>query len=834
MKVSSATLLPLALAAVFLAPRPAGAASPISPRVQDAENTIRGWVAAGRGGDVPLAAPFRELVTDLPPAGVPLAPGQEPGFRLFVVTDDPGALRAAGYAPRTVAGRVTTVTVPLSRIDALADVPGVTWVEFPRPLKPFLDVSVPEIRADVVHGTSQPPYSGSAGSGVVVGIIDTGIDFNHPDFRNQDGTSRVTRYWDQVRSGAAHPTGYTYGSEWLQTSLNGGIPALPDSNGHGTHVAGIAAGNGRSASVPADMYKYTGVAPLAEILAVRTNFYEDGLVDAVAWVESHTGGKPCVINMSLGSQFGPHDGTSTLDQAMNGLSGPGKILVAAAGNEGGQGLHAEATMAASVTTQVTFNVGPYTANGGAGNDVILIDGWSPSDASFTVKMITPNNLTVGPIGITGNVTQVTTDGTVKLQQFTSADNGDKNLLIDIWDSNGTPPAQGVWKVELTNNAAGSRQMDMWLSYVSLGTGVAISWTSNVDNTELVASPASSDSVIAVGAYVTKTVWDCIASTSPCGYTTPPAIGSAPSFSSPGPNRDGALKPDVSAPGMGIASALSAQAGEDGSTLFTNPYAILTGGDHYVSQGTSQASPHVTGTVALLLENRPTLAKKDVDSVLIQSARHDAFTGGGFSNQLGNGKIDAAAAVALVTPVRLLALTAGWESENAVVHWELAETEPGATFRVERGPARDGVFTAASPILSGGSSFSWTDPSPDPATPWYRVVAATRTGSSSVLGTVKLDARTPRVHLWQNAPNPFTASTAIAFELDRPGAVRVDVLDLSGREVAVLAARTYPAGKSEVSWDGSDARGRPAASGIYIVRLVTPDGTVLARRMALAR
>jgi subtilisin family serine protease len=834
MKAPSALLLPLALAALFVAARPAGAASPISPRVLDAENAIRGWIDAGRPGEAPLASPFRPLVTGLPPAGVPLAPGEEPSFRLFVVTDDPGALRGAGYEPRTVAGRVATITVPLSRVDALAEVPGVTWVEFPRPLQPFLDVSVPEIHADVVHGTSQPPYSGSAGAGVVVGIVDTGIDFNHPDFRKEDGTSRVTRLWDQVRSGAAHPSGYTYGSEWLQTALNAGNPALPDSNGHGTHVAGIAAGNGRSAAVPADKYKYAGVAPEAEILFVRTNFYEDGLVDAISWIESHTGGKPCVINMSLGSQFGPHDGTSTLDQAMNGLSGPGKILVAAAGNEGGQGLHAQATVAPSVTTQVTFNIGPYTPNGGSGNDVVLIDGWSASDATFSVRMITPNNITVGPIGANNTVTNVTTDGTVKLQQFTSADNGDKNLLIDVWDSNGTAPAQGTWKVELQNTGVATREMDLWLSYISLGSGVAISWTNNVDNTELVASPASSDSVIAVGAYVTKTVWDCVASTSPCGYTVPPAIGSAPGFSSPGPNRNGTLKPDLSAPGMGIGSTLSAQAGDDGSVLFSNPFAILTGGDHYVSQGTSQAAPHVTGAVALLLQNRPTLAKKDVDQALISTARHDTFTGGGFSNQLGNGKIDVAAAVSLVTPVRLLSLTAQWVAEDAVVRWELAETEPGAAFRVERGPSRDGAFTAASPLLTGGSSFAWTDPSPDPAAPWYRVVASTRSGSTSILGTVRLDARTPTLHLWQNAPNPFSASTAIAFELDRPKDVRVEVLDLSGRSVTVLASRTYPAGKHEVTWDGMDAGGRPAAAGIYFVRLVAPDGSVLARRMALAR
>jgi subtilisin family serine protease len=806
---------------------PAPARNPVSSRVIEVEAALRDWVAAGAKGDAPLPVHLRGAVQNLPPAGAAPAPGQEPELRLLVRTDDASALRRAGFHVGTVAGRVATVTAPLGRVRELGAVSGVRSVEFPRRLKPLLDVSVPEIRADDVHGSVAPPYPGSTGEGIVVGVVDTGIDFDHPDFVQSNGTRRITRIWDQEDNVGPHPSGYNYGSEWTAASIQNGTARERDNDGHGTHVTGIAAGNGRGGPNP---YAFTGTAPEAEILFVKTDFTEDGLIDGLAWIQSHAGAKPCVINMSLGSQFGGHDGTSTLDVAMEGLSGPGRLLVAAAGNEGSSDIHAQASVNSGATVQVNFQVDPFTPNGGINNDVILIDGWATANANFAVSVITPNLTTVGPV-TTGPTQQVTAQGTVRIEQITSPDNGDKNLLIDIYDSNGVPPASGTWKVQLTNNAAGSREMDLWVSLAVLGGGANVAWTSFVDNTELVTSPASSDSVIAVGAYVTKVLWDCVADTDPCGYTQPPVVGSAPAFSSPGPLRDGTAKPEISAPGMGIGSSLSSDAS---SPLFTNAFAILTGGAHYVSQGTSQASPHVAGVVALMLENAPTLAKEDVTLTLIATARHDGFTGGGFHNQFGNGKIDALEAVSQVTPVVLLSFVAGWEGDQAVLRWELGETEEGTTFRIERGVSPQGPFTAVSGVLQGGLSFAWTDPAPDAAAPWYRLVQTGRDGASSALGVVRLDAPVPRLRLWPNAPNPFATTTVIAYELERAGTVRLEVLDVSGRTVAVLASGPASAGRREARWDGTGPGGKPAASGIYFLRLIAPDGAELGRRMVLAR
>jgi subtilisin family serine protease len=795
------------------------------------EEALTAWMESG--GRAPLALPeyLQKAVSPLPEAGVPLAPGFDPELSLLIHSNDPEMLRMSGFTVRTVAGTVITAQVPLSRIHELGSIPGVRWVEMPRPLRPLLDVSRLEILANNVHGAAQPPYPGSTGAGVVVGVIDTGIDFDHLDFMNLDGTSRVTRIWDQTDLGGPNPPApFGYGTEWSSAAINAGTARERDLDGHGTHVSGIAAGNGRAAASPGELYAFTGIAPQAEIFFVKTNFQEDGIIDALNWIGARAGVKPAVMNLSLGAQYGPHDGTGTLDMALAGLSGPGRIIVAAAGNDGNASIHAQFIVPASGIVQFPFSISGYTPIGGTGNDYVYIDGWS-SGSNFSVSMITPNSTVVGPIGQTGNTAVNTAQGTVRVEQLLDPVNGDRSILIDILDTGGVPPASGTWNVRIQNNSTTTaKEIDFWISIASLGSGGFVEWTdgNQIDNTELVTTPASSDSVIAVGAYVTKTSWPCVASPGGCGYSSPPAIGTIASFSSPGPRRDGFQKPEISAPGMGVASALSSNATNG---IFTGNFAKMPGGLRSVSQGTSQSSPHITGVVALLLQNRPTASFREVTQALILSARHDAFTGPGFSTTFGNGKVDALAAVNQFVPVRLLSLAAVWEDGAAVLRWELAETEPGARFVVERGPAESGPFAAVSEVVTGGLSFAWTDVSPAPAEPWYRLVAVLRTGMREALGVVQLASATPELRLWPNAPNPFRSATVISFELQRPADVRLEILDLAGRRIRTLLSGITPQGRHEVEWNGQDAAGHRAGAGIYFYRLLTPEG-VLARRMVL--
>ena len=242
----------------------------------------------------------------------------------------------------TRVGPVVTAWVPLSGLRTLAEQPGVEYIEASSLLYPELDSSVPATRADLVHGGS---YN-LRGQGVLVTVFDTGLDYTHDDFRNPDGTTRVLYMWDQTVSGTP-PSGFSYGAEWTKSDIDAELGVSPpgvvneqDSNGHGTHVAGIAAGNGRATgnSQPADTY--VGMAPEADILIVKggnDSFPTSNVIDGIAWAMARADqlGQPIVINLSLGGHSGAHDGTRAHELAITAAVGQGKVIVVSAGNSAG-------------------------------------------------------------------------------------------------------------------------------------------------------------------------------------------------------------------------------------------------------------------------------------------------------------------------------------------------------------------------------------------------------------------------------------------------------------------------------------------------------------------
>jgi subtilisin family serine protease len=749
----------------------------------------------------------------------------------MVRTDNPSALRDAGFQVGTAAGGVATLTAPLSRIADLDRVPGLREVELSRPLEPLLDASRAAAGFDAAHGATEPPYTGFAGSGVMVGIIDTGIDFKHDDFKNEDGTNRISWIWDQTSSTTAPPSGYSYGREWGPVAINNGSATERDFDGHGTHVSGIAAGNGRGTESATYKYDFAGCAPEAEIVFVKTNFSEAGVLDGVNWMmqKAAAASKPIAINISLGGSFGPHDGTTTLETGLSALAGPGRILVAAAGNERNLGIHSEAVIAGFQAASMKFTVPSYTPSAGTDNDEIDIDGWFPGGSTMTFTVTSPNGHSTQASTLTNPVRQsATADGTIRVTQAAAA-NGDRNVQIQIWDPDGVAPASGTWTVTVQNAETVTREVDFWTWWAVLGGySQAVVWTTYLDGGEILTTPSTGDSLFSVAAYITKTSWKDYTNRT-CGYTGY-TVGTAAPFSSLGPRRDGVQKPEITAPGMGIASTLSANAT---SPIFTDPCGKTQDGKHTVGQGTSQSSPHVTGAAALLLQADPTLSFKAMRDILTQNTDHDSYTGAGWTPSYGSGKLNINKAINSLVPVVLLSFTAAWEDGNAVLRWELTETEPGASFTLERGPAEDGPFHAVGESVTGGLSFAWTDPDPRPEEPWYRLSAATRDGGRKLFSATRLDPLAGEMRLWQNAPNPFASSTVIAFELDRRREARVDVLDVAGRRVRTLLSGIQPAGRNTVSWDGRDAGGRETAAGIYFYRLSTSD-RVLAGRMIRTR
>ncbi|MCJ7812328.1 S8 family serine peptidase, partial [bacterium] len=182
---------------------------------------------------------------------------------VFIRTTDPEILKENGVCVHSVIGDIVTAVLPLSMVRSVAELIEVSYIEASSVCKLMLDKSIPEINVDQIWNCDLgSPYKGE---GVIIGIYDSGIDWSHQDFIDANGESRILYLWDQTTSSSDPPDGFNYGTEYAQSEINNEIDGTPagvvqgrDSTGHGTHVAGIAAGNGRAGS---EQPTYIGVAP---------------------------------------------------------------------------------------------------------------------------------------------------------------------------------------------------------------------------------------------------------------------------------------------------------------------------------------------------------------------------------------------------------------------------------------------------------------------------------------------------------------------------------------------------------------------------------------------
>ncbi|MDE0472293.1 MAG: S8 family serine peptidase [Ekhidna sp.] len=463
------------------------------------------------------------------------------------------------------------------------------------------------------------------GEGVIVGIIDTGIDIDHPTFKDSNGKTRILSIWDQNKSGTA-PAGYNYGVEWSSTQINNRSCTHIDEKGHGTHVAGIAVGNGRSALGQTD---FIGMAPEADILVVATKtsysdylaYYSthiDYIIDAVNYIAAKAKGlgKPWVINMSFGLKGGPRNGSSLYERAIsefinNNNFGKGRIVVKSAGNDGYDPtnvnstpekreihkIHAESNGTATKRFKIKDDQSSDQNSG-------LIELYYPLSSNYSVKLTSPKGRVFGPVAkgkifasfSGGN----TADGAIVIDNFFSGEDiqykgSDAFCLITLSDYAPVDPnnpvnhlTNGTWILEV---AGGSGAWDAYIVPNNLRTKVFFE-DNSYSNTQLITEPGNAPNVITVGSVNSKNKWISIGLTSLVkGYP----IGDISYFSSLGPTRSGLNKPEIYAPGAWVASALSSdQKPPENRQLSSNAQYVHL-------KGTSMAAPHVSGVVALLLE-----------------------------------------------------------------------------------------------------------------------------------------------------------------------------------------------------------------------------------------
>ncbi|MCK4411697.1 S8 family serine peptidase, partial [Candidatus Bipolaricaulota bacterium] len=469
-----------------------------------------------------------------------------------------------------------------------------------------LDYSVPAIGADQLH-SAVPPLTGE---GVIIGSVDTGIDYSHLDFRyDSDGdgieeSSRIFSIWDQTSSSL----GAYYGNDEIESDIalglgpESGQVRQADTNGHGTHLMGIAAGDGSSSDTG-----LIGVAPDATIVMVKTSFYTSDIISGVRYIFEQAAmlGLPAVVNLSLGGHEGPHDGTSLFEQGLSELAQQyGQTIVVSAGNEGDANIHVGQELHGN---SFTFTINPVSP-------LLELQLWYPGESSFSLTVTPPvgSSLTVDR----GNYASSQAENLYvdNASDGTNPNNGDNEIQVSLI---GVTPGSN-WSFTITDEGGGGR-FDGW---IITNTGATIL---EGDTRCTIDEPGNAYGVITVGSFNTKELPD---------FPTENGIGEISYFSSRGPTRDGRQKPELTAPGAWIAAALSSNSFREG----------LPDPMHTLLRGTSFSAAHVSGVIALMLSYNPQLINEEIRMKLMETSASDAFTGLIPNTSWGYGKANAYEAV----------------------------------------------------------------------------------------------------------------------------------------------------------------------------------------------
>lgn len=494
-----------------------------------------------------------------------------------------------------------------------------------------------------VHQGVNPLPQPYTGKNVIIGIIDTGTDFSHPDFKDSLGNSRILWLWDQRLANAANtPMPYNYGQEWSNTDIDNNLCTHTDITdvGHGTKVAGIAAGNGFSDST------YKGIAPKSSIISVAVDFNSSApvITDAVDYIfaKANIAGLPCVINISLGDYFGSHDGRDLESLLMESYiaNQPGKMIVTAAGNAGNYPLHIQH----QIQNDTAFSF--FTNN----NPSIEFNSYSDSSAmnnlQFTIGFYDKNsNQFKGNIGYK-NIAYCL--GTIKSDTIRNASNdilGIVETSADLYDSlytlNVSISTDSVGHYWMFENA-GSGKCDVWSTEMLYTNVPTLAQYNRMNyfvipdsNQTITTGIQCSDEVLTVANYVGRNGFvDYNGNMS----LFPGTVGDLHETSSRGPTRDGRIKPDIAATGENIATTGSAPWLV---WLIANyPNVVTQDSMHMIFGGTSAAAPVVAGLAALYFEKNPTATNRQLRQDVIGCTTQDNFTGAALPNtEWGYGKLN---------------------------------------------------------------------------------------------------------------------------------------------------------------------------------------------------
>ena len=498
---------------------------------------------------------------------------------------------------------------------------------------------------------------GVDGSGVIVAILDRGIDYEHPDFINPDGSTRILYIYDMLDdTGANDPNNpYGIGTIYTQADIDGALLsgvrlATRDAVGHGTATAGLAGGNGQASGG-----LYAGMAPGANFIIVKITsegapahgneppedpFYDPSYIPVgIDFVldKAAAAGMPAVLLANFGSIGGPMDGSSATARAIDerfGPGHPGRIFITGSSDDGGVANHAAGTISQgeSIDLQINKNAG-----------FLILDLWYADSDRLDVEIITPT-ASYGPY--ISPVSNGTRD-----QQFTSefnyyhngsgvdfyfAENNRREIYVSF---NG---AAGTYTLRLSGAQISDGSFQASLNPARIFAGADSHFESFAVPGHTVWELAAAQHNIAPNSYVLRASWVDINGITRTFPGNEAGTGALWPGSGVGPTYDGRLGITVSAPGNSNITAYAQRSYF--ATLNFNRVAE-GGGQYGILGAVSGAAPVLTGIVALMLEANPNLDADQVKTILHNSARSDTFTGTTPNPQWGYGKVNARAAVA---------------------------------------------------------------------------------------------------------------------------------------------------------------------------------------------